>query len=45
VVTVASEPAFLADFLPVIRRNLMRSGCVIDHGQYYTTRYCADRPP
>jgi putative transposase len=34
-VTVASETAFLVDFLPVIRRTLSRSGFVIDHVQYY----------
>ncbi len=33
--TVASETAFLVDFLPVIRRTLSRSGFVIDHVQYY----------
>ena len=33
--TVASETAFLVDFLPVIRRTLTRSGFVIDHVQYY----------
>lgn len=33
--TVASETAFLIDFLPVIRRSLTRSGFVIDHVQYY----------
>jgi putative transposase len=33
--TVASETAFLVDFLPVIRRSLSRSGFVIDHVQYY----------
>ncbi len=33
--TVASETAFLVDFLPVIRRKLTRSGFVIDHVQYY----------
>jgi putative transposase len=32
---VASETAFLVDFLPVIRRTLTRSGFVIDHVQYY----------
>ncbi len=34
-VTVASETAFLVDFLPVIRRGLSRSGFLIDHVQYY----------
>ena len=34
--TVASETAFLVDFLPVIRRTLTRSGFVIDHVQYYS---------
>jgi putative transposase len=34
-VTVASETAFLVDFLPVIRRSLSRSGFLIDHVQYY----------
>ena len=33
--TVASETAFLVDFLPVIRRTLTRTGFVIDHVQYY----------
>jgi putative transposase len=33
--TVASQTAFLVDFLPVIRRTLSRSGFVIDHVQYY----------
>jgi putative transposase len=33
--TVASETAFLVDFLPVIRRTLSRSGFVIGHVQYY----------
>ena len=33
--TVASETAFLIDFLPVLRRTLTRSGFVIDHVQYY----------
>jgi putative transposase len=33
--TVASETAFLVDFLPVTRRSLSRSGFVIDHVQYY----------
>ena len=33
--TVASETAFLVDFLPVIRRTLTRSGFVINHVQYY----------
>jgi len=33
--TVASETAFLVDFLPVTRRTLSRSGFVIDHVQYY----------
>jgi len=33
--TVASETAFLIDFLPVIRRTLSRSGFVIGHVQYY----------
>ena len=32
---MASETAFLVDFLPVIRRTLTRSGFVIDHVQYY----------
>ena len=32
---MASETAFLIDFLPVIRRTLTRSGFVIDHVQYY----------
>lgn len=34
-VTVASETAFLVDFLPVIRRSLSRTGFQIDHVQYY----------
>src|SRR5262249_44206668 len=34
-VTVASQTAFLVDFLPVIRRSLSRSGFQIDHVQYY----------
>jgi len=33
--TVASETAFLVDFLPVIRRTLTRTGFTIDHVQYY----------
>ncbi|HVB45027.1 MAG TPA: Mu transposase C-terminal domain-containing protein [Streptosporangiaceae bacterium] len=33
--TVASETAFLVDFLPVIRRTVTRTGFVIDHVQYY----------
>ncbi len=33
--TVASETAFLVDFLPVIRRTLTRSGFTIGHVQYY----------
>jgi putative transposase len=33
--TVASETAFLVDFLPVTRRTLTRTGFVIDHVQYY----------
>ena len=33
--TVASETAFLVDFLPVIRRTLTRTGFVIGHVQYY----------
>jgi putative transposase len=33
--TVASETAFLVDFLPVTRRTLSRSGFVIDHVRYY----------
>jgi putative transposase len=33
-ITVASEAAFLVDFLPVIRRTLTRTGFVIDHVQY-----------
>ena len=33
--TVASETAFLVDFLPVVRRTLTRSGFVIGHVQYY----------
>lgn len=33
--TVASETAFLVDFLPVIRRTLTRTGFVIDHVQYF----------
>jgi putative transposase len=33
--TVASETAFLVDFLPVTRRSLTRSGFVIGHVQYY----------
>ena len=32
---VASETAFLVDFLPVTRRTLTRSGFVIGHVQYY----------
>lgn len=32
---MASETAFLVDFLPVIRRTVTRSGFVIDHVQYY----------
>jgi putative transposase len=32
---VASETAFLVDFLPVIRRTLTRTGFTIDHVQYY----------
>jgi putative transposase len=35
-VTVASETAFLVDFLPVIRRALSRTGFQIDHVQYYS---------
>jgi len=34
-VTVASETAFLVDFLPVIRRTLTRTGFTIGHVQYY----------
>jgi putative transposase len=34
--TVASETAFLVDFLPVIRRTLTRSGFLVDHVQYYS---------
>lgn len=34
--TVASETAFLVDFLPVIRRTLTRSGFTIDHVQYFS---------
>lgn len=34
-VTVASQTAFLVDFLPVIRRSLSRTGFQIDHVQYY----------
>ncbi|HEX5297030.1 MAG TPA: DDE-type integrase/transposase/recombinase [Streptosporangiaceae bacterium] len=33
--TVASETAFLVDFLPVIRRTLTRTGFTIGHVQYY----------
>jgi hypothetical protein len=33
--TVASETAFLVDFLPVIRRTLTRTGFVVGHVQYY----------
>jgi len=32
---VASETAFLVDFLPVIRRTLTRTGFTIGHVQYY----------
>ena len=35
-VTVASETAFLVDFLPVIRRTLTRTGFTIGHVQYYS---------
>jgi putative transposase len=34
-VTVTNEPAFLVDFLPVIRRSVTRTGFQIDHVQYY----------
>lgn len=34
--TVASETAFLVDFLPVFRRTLTRTGFQIDHVQYYS---------
>jgi putative transposase len=34
--TVASETAFLVDFLPVIRRTLTRTGFLVDHVQYYS---------
>jgi putative transposase len=34
-VTVASQTAFLVDFLPVTRRSLSRTGFQIDHVQYY----------
>jgi len=34
--TVASETAFLVDFLPVFRRSLTRTGFQIDHVQYYS---------
>ncbi|TMR90658.1 Mu transposase C-terminal domain-containing protein [Nonomuraea basaltis] len=34
--TVASETAFLVDFLPVIRRTLRRTGFTIDHVRYYS---------
>jgi putative transposase len=33
--TVASETAFLVDFLPVIRRTLTRTGFTVGHVQYY----------
>jgi putative transposase len=33
--TVAHPTAFLVDFLPVIRRTLLRTGFQIDHVQYY----------
>ena len=34
--TVASETAFLVDFLPVFRRSVTRTGFQIDHVQYYS---------
>ena len=34
--TVASETAFLVDFLPVFRRALTRTGFQVDHVQYYS---------
>jgi putative transposase len=33
--TVASETAFLVDFLPVVRRTLTRTGFTVGHVQYY----------
>ncbi|MCP2343179.1 Mu transposase C-terminal domain-containing protein [Actinomadura rupiterrae] len=35
-VTVASELAFLVDFLPVFRRTMTRTGFQLDHVQYYS---------
>ncbi|HEY9681948.1 MAG TPA: DDE-type integrase/transposase/recombinase [Oculatellaceae cyanobacterium] len=34
--TVSNERAFLIDFLPVLRRNISRTGFVIDHITYYS---------
>src|SRR6266704_3473977 len=34
--TVASETAFLVDFLPVIRRTLTRTGFTVGHVEYYS---------
>jgi putative transposase len=34
--TVASETAFLVDFLPVIRRTLTRTGFLVGHVHYYS---------
>ena len=33
--TVSNERAFLIDFLPVIRRNISRTGFVVDHISYF----------
>ncbi len=35
-VTVTNEKAFLIDFLPVIRRDISRTGFVIEHISYYS---------